>query len=665
MFPYFRAFRRFLLAVALAFLSGHRSPAAMLGDFGVPGPLLAGLETTAEGCLFVRLAAGGEMTLCLGEGEPAREPDQVFPAMAEKLSPDSPILAADLGGRPLYGNLLNLSGGVALFRGFVQRNGIIYPVNIILKDACFPDGEIRRLLSRIHLLPGLRHSPAAEPAVLAADWLANGGDASLPELVRQIEILDWSGWAAPYYRGRLAESEGDYHRAENEYALALTRMPLDLETAARHLGAGSLAGEFETGAASLYDQGLAYPADASAWEELAKIYLQNDDSGIAGPYLEAALAANPVSAASLASLANILADAGDYAGAFRLSRALLNYRPDLPMELLPDLSDRAAELEPLLPELLSEPLPVGGPESFLPAPAVPAAGCLAGIPLPDYVKSAPLVNGQTESLIYWIQPPPVYVEEPLPAVRESRIHPVFKIILDLFASPPHRRGYRDRNSGRPEGSGSPARPEHPGRPGNRPKPGRPGGSDRPSPPPASPPARPEHPDRPGNRPESGRPGNRPEPGRPGGSDRPSPPASPGNASSGIRPLPAPGREIPAVSPPPAARTELSRPTPDSKTPSDRETSNPVPSRTELSRPALPPDVPPRLETPANVPAESPSRAPDPAPSGSASLANKASSPVGGQPTAVPENQPASPPVSIGPKASRPTPAKPEAPRPAP
>ncbi|MDR1519762.1 MAG: hypothetical protein LBU23_06410, partial [Planctomycetota bacterium] len=581
------------LAATLVFLLCRLAPAAMFGEFAVPDNLPGTTALATERTLIVALADGGELTIQLsGAGGQATEPANVLQSIAARLAPDLPVRILDFGGRPWFGNRVELSGGVYLYNGYIQRNSVIHPVAFSLRGACVPDAAALGVLSRLQLLPELVDSPAEDWAIRAADLVARGEIGDLETIVGQLAGLDPLGWAAPFYRGRLAELTGHYAEARDSLALALARWPDDLETAAKYHGAAFLADGDESRVRALYELGESAPDDPAAWEELARIYILADDREAGRSYLEAALAANPASRLALASLANLLAEEGDYAGAFRVSRETLSYWPGAPFEILPDLSNRAKELEPLLPALLSEPQYLGSMAAFTSAPAASASdACAPPPPLPEYVRLAPQAAAGPEQIaveqpVYIVESPTVYiVKEPAPVY----VNPIFSLILDLFGNNSRHRRDWDRGPDRdkrPPAFRPPANPDRPGRPN------RPGGSNRPG-----------GPNRPGGQTGGSQPS---QPANPGGSrpprppmaaTRPTPVSDADSAPAAILPAPiqaapTPVQTLPAAPPTLPIQPAAPAPAPPRQTPPRQ-----AQPKAEAARPTPAPTPPPRQTPP--------------------------------------------------------------------
>ncbi|MDR3077230.1 MAG: tetratricopeptide repeat protein, partial [Planctomycetota bacterium] len=463
------------------------APAAGYGDFLLPdepGREAAGLVREGGQSLSFTLPGGGEMEVYLASAGEA-EPGRILASLAARLALELPVEIMDLGGRPWFGNRNALSDGLVLYHGYVRRNQAVYSVSFTLRGICAPDADVRRILCRLQLFPGLwSPSAAAEApeqlrlgkaaAAEAAELLRLGETEAIPAWLQQMEskaAARW--WVTPYFQGRLADLGGDYAAARDAYARALELFPGDGEIAARLYGAASLAGEMETGVEALQRLGESDPDNHWAWEELAKIYLMAGEAQAGRDYLEAALAANPASWTALTGLAHLDAGEGRYADAFRRSREILRYWPWTPGETLPDLAGGAAELTPLLSEILREP-PYGGTIAFFnPLPAAWSPDGCAASPLPGYVQAAPaeLLPAPAAPPVYLIQPPPIQVIE-APAIRTTRLS-VLGLILDIFRPdgfrserghhppaqrpPPHRPPSGVRSAGGAAGSGAPGR----------------------------------------------------------------------------------------------------------------------------------------------------------------------------------------------------------------
>lgn len=575
--------RIFPTILTALFLWTGIASAAMFGDFAIPDSLSPTIhQSNAHNnrtAVVVYTQSNSYIVLYLPTDSETATAGQTLEIIGQNLQAGEEAYAFNLGGRPWFGSRA-ITNGVGFYDGYTYRNGLLYPVAFSLPDTQPISPEMRQILSKVWLLPGIAHSSAASLLVQASEQFDNGDmDAAASTLI-QAEYFDSGNWFSQYLRGRIEEERELFTNARDRYQSAFSLYPYDLENAARYYAMQALTVDADQGVNSLTTLATNNPEEATILEQLAKVYLASDMNDVAKDYFEEALAINPTSEAALYNLSFIYAQEGEYEDAFRRSREFYYYRPWLPHGIVPDVSAAPGMGAAKVNELLAEALPLG------------YVGDYAGSGSTLATLSSDQVQQAYASYVVYTDPQPTYqvVQNYSPVISfiwnwSTRHREPWRPGNNWsrppnnrpghgrprppgISRPPERLGIRPPigsirppqgpggsrpGEGRPPQGGNNRPPQGPG--GSRPGEGRPpqGGNNRPPQGPGgSGPGESRPPQQPGNRPPTQQPGNRPpSPGQ--GNNRP--------GSSGITTLPAPAPERPQPSrPQPGTRPET-RPTP--------------------------------------------------------------------------------------------------------
>ncbi|MCL2001513.1 MAG: hypothetical protein FWG74_08775, partial [Planctomycetes bacterium] len=414
------------LILAAFLLWCAKAMAAMYGGFAFPEGLGATLYPSPgylnRMAVVAPLESASYIVFYIESGGQPVDPTLVLANIADSLDRSQGMMVMNLGGRGWFGSRREMENGVVLYDGYVHRNAVLYPLAFSLDNMPWPDDEVKRVLSRIGVYPGLDNSLAIDLAVEAADRLEQNEIDSVPDLLALADQAAPASWLTAYVRGRYQETQGDYAAAQASYLRAMTFFPEDVELAARYYGLEGVIGDAGRGVEALFDLAGKMPDEPAPWEELARIYLLAEQVEPAMDYYEEALEANPSSEAALYTLAHLYANDGSYDEALRRSREFRFYRPWVPSDVLPDLLQAPGVSEEWLQDMLrmimDEPLPIGRIAAYgdiLPVALPPEEIRPLYIPPPVYAVSSP---------VYALTP--VYV-----APTTYRYTPRFSLVFNL------------------------------------------------------------------------------------------------------------------------------------------------------------------------------------------------------------------------------------------